>query len=198
MISILGEAGRQRLETGDLMGYVEGLPQLPILALADGSEFVIYRMTPLYKNGVKHIRIILEPFQWTKAMLKIDDKMLNYKISEYGTLEKTYPASFLLNVSQNPEKPVWWGFFTFDGNLMTPKTDKVAAIMSMMEENNNLQKILDLKNKEIEQLREDNEKLIIRSRSHFETHENLMKKRSLLPIDTGEEFELKTRTKQER
>ncbi len=48
--------------------------QNPLLIFMDGSEFIILRNVDTIKNGILYAELALAPFEWTKRMLKIDDK----------------------------------------------------------------------------------------------------------------------------
>ena len=181
------------------MGYIPHTPQAPILIfLGDGSEFEVMQTQRVSKDGEMFIRFTMAPFEWVKEMLKINPKELNFDVYIHGTLERQYPKSYILKVSENPEKPMWIAFCDFHGNKMTSTGSEADCIMEILDENRAKQKTIDMKDKEIARLRNEMIALAMKSKEFFETQRSFTEPRSVLPMEmpSGGDVEIKSRTKQ--
>lgn len=147
----------------------EILPQPPIIIfLGDGAEFEIFEIQNTVKNNKPAKRMVMSPFDWTLQTLKIGDETLNFDLYSHGTLERTYPASRIVQVSDNPLKPIYLAFCTFDGNPINLKGD-LGKLGDIIEEKERLEARLATAEMTISRLEKDNTMLAIRSKEHFET-----------------------------
>lgn len=172
-------------------------PQLPIILFSDGAEFEVIRSTPNMKDGIPSVTLHLSPFPETMELYDITSDDLVWDIYEFGIIERTFPESRIWKLRDNPVKPVWVGFCTFDGTKRRVNSEEFRKIQEFIDAIERLQKELAVKNKYIAKLESDNQMLATRSREFSETYGRFMKGgREIVTLPGEGETEVEVKRKQ--
>lgn len=178
------------------MTYARGIVQPPDIIFMDGSAFEVLQTAIITKKGIPYLRLIMSPFRWTMDMLEIDDKDLDFSNYERGVIVREYPRSLVFKVSENPEKPIWWGLCSFDGTTMTVKNKDLQSLLELTDENENLKHRIHTLEGENARLREDSFNMAIKLQEHFETQREFVRPTTeTIPFSPMEEVEIKTKKK---
>jgi hypothetical protein len=177
------------------MAYIKNMPQPPVIIFAgDGSEFEVLRCVNTVKDGKPCMELVMSPFDWTKVMLDIEEKDLDYKDYNFGVLRRTYPASKILVLSQNPEKPVWMSLTTFHGTPMDKKSKDLTELFKYTEQVDRLTEEVTLLRAENKRLQKENIHYALKSKEFFETQQSFTKPQSTLMLpQMSNETEIKTK-----
>lgn len=177
------------------MTYIPGKPQLPIIIFLDGSGFEVFGSVNTIKDGKPAKELILSPFEWTKAYLKILDTDMDFKKYAFGTLTRIYSSSRIIEISNNPEKPIWLGLCSFHGTDTNTESGELMKILTKMDEIESLQARIDTLQKEIIRLRRENNYYAMKAREFFETQQQLTQPRTMFIPEAASEGEIEIKRK---
>lgn len=176
------------------MSYTPNIPQPPVIAFMDGSEFEVIRSTRTVKDGQPALELVMSPFDWVVAMLKINkDKELDTSVYHYGTMTRTYFEADVVKISENPEKPIWWGLCTVDGVSMLTSSEHMNKVLSAVEDKKKLTVRVRVLEAEVKRLQKENLNYAMKAREFFATQQELTKPQShvMLP-GTSSEVKIKS------
>ena len=142
------------------MSYVPGTPQQPVLMTIDGNEFLIIRSKSLMENDLPSVEMKLSPMDWVVGRLGWTDKDLDKREDIFGVVTRTFPESSVVPLSDNAEKPVRLLLSTIEGEKINWDKPNLMPILAMKERLDAKDKLIALKDLEIESLREQNKGLI--------------------------------------
>ena len=148
--------------------YESGIPQQPLIIFMDGNAFLVTRSSIVMQEGKPFYRLVIGPFDWVKRREGITEEQLDYSEDPYGVLIQYYPASSVLVLSENPEKPLWLGLTTWKGEKLPLKSSEMVALVKLTDEVDTLHSENARLKAEVERLRQDNVEIIRRGRKFKE------------------------------
>lgn len=176
------------------MSYTPNQPQPPIIIFMDGSEFEVLRSNKTIKDGQPALELSLSPFEWVIAMLQLDpNNDLDYSTYAYGVMQRTYFDADIIKVSENPEKPIWWGLCTVDGVSMLTSSEHMNKVLSAVEDKKKLTVRVRVLEAEVKRLQKENLNYAMKAREFFATQQELTRPQShvMLP-GTSSEVKIKS------
>ena len=150
------------------MGYVQGVPQNPVLITIDGNAFYVWRSSIVEKKGIPHIQMRLEPFDWVISRLGLKKEDLDMSESSIGHVVRSYPLSSRLILSDNPEKPIWLLLTGFNGEKVNWDKPAIAPLIEMKMTIDRLRRRISLLEAERDELLKDNKRLIKKTKEYKE------------------------------
>lgn len=181
------------------MTYTPFVPQNPIGIFSDGSEFEIMRIESTTKDGKPCFKFWMTPFDWTMRMLSIQENDLEYSDFPHGYLVRYYPSSYVINLSENPEKPIKLILTTFHGNIHEMHNELMEKMIGRSSEIAALKDRIRILQAENKQLSRQNLEHSIHSKEFYETHQSLTRPSapSMLPLEQPMETEVKQKIMQD-
>lgn len=165
--------------------YEAGIPQNPVLITIDGESYYVFRDRSIMVNGKPMRELILEPFDWVIARRGWTRDDLNFEYSEMGTITRRFNESEVIELSSNPEKPVWLLMRSVDGEKINWSNPKLRPLVNLVEENIRKDERIATLELEIAYLRDENRKFISLTKEKKKELEEVFKGKEEMVVPKG-------------